>query len=216
MNSNLRLDTSSNNAEKIHKYHDERLEKTVVKIMPGGFYVAEPGELIMTVLGSCVSACIRERDLGIGGMNHFMLPLKGNVYNENPNIIDDASRFGNWAMEFLINNILKMGGKRRNLEIKIFGGARVLQLTNEDRVGDKNISFVLQYIHDENLALAVKDVGGDFPRKILYDPTTGKVKRKALEKHSNIDIVTKREKKYYERLVGDNSVLTKPDDIELF
>ncbi len=88
--------------------------------MPGGFYVAEPGELIATVLGSCIAACLRERDLGIGGMNHFMLPLKGNVYQENPTIIDDASRFGNWAMEFLINSILKNGWKTKKLEIKFW------------------------------------------------------------------------------------------------
>lgn len=197
--------------EHVNRYWDVRMNLPAAKILPGEFYVSRTGEMIVTVLGSCVSACIRDRQLGIGGMNHFMLPHKGAHSTEVWGAaVSSASRYGNWAMEFLINEILKLGGTRRNLEIKIFGGGNVLNGVSD--VGERNIAFVRQYLFDENFSVAAEDLGGIYPRKVLFFPDTGAVKVRKLRDVSN-DTLIRREQEYSRKLVQ------KPDvsgDVELF
>ena len=182
------------------------------KILPGECYVSREGELISTVLGSCVAACIRDPMLGIGGMNHFMLPIqigeKGITRN---NSVNPALCYGNWAMEFLINSILKHGGRKERLEVKLFGGGRVIAGMKSMDIGRRNIEFVHQYIVNEGMAIAAQDLGGDFPRKVLFFPDTGAVKMKKLRALTN-DTVQQREQAYLE------SMSKKPNsgDIELF
>jgi len=181
------------------------------KIMPGEFYVSKSGEMIVTVLGSCISACIRDVQLGIGGMNHFMLPKQGEHSSEQwGHSNSSASRYGNWAMEFLINEILKLGGTRRNLEIKVFGGGNVL--SNMTDIGERNIAYVRKYIYEENFELAAEDVGDIFPRKVLYFPDTGSVKVRKLRETLN-DTVLQREINYSKNLNDKPSV---SGDVELF
>ncbi|MGA7799347.1 MAG: chemoreceptor glutamine deamidase CheD [Gammaproteobacteria bacterium] len=179
--------------EAVNRYWDRTHNATVAKILPGEYYVTTADELIVTVLGSCVSACIRDRVFGIGGMNHFMLPARGGSSRPGQSLPDAAARYGNYAMELLVNTILKNGGSRRNMEVKIFGGGRVLaQLTD---VGRRNIDFVREYIETENLALVAEDVGDRFPRKVVYCPKTGRVRVKRLRVLHN-DTVLKRENNY--------------------
>ena len=133
----------------VNRYFDRLLDHVVVKILPGEYYVTTQGEAVVTVLGSCVSACIRDRRSGIGGMNHFMLPesFPGEVATANGR----GERYGNIAMEQLVNSVLKAGGDRRELEVKVFGGGRVLaQMTD---VGKRNelIKKGLNYL-SSNLA----------------------------------------------------------------
>ena len=168
------------------------------KLLPGEYYVSLHNELIVTVLGSCVSACIRDNKLGIGGMNHFMLPI--NTRDDTAAFHSDisaATRYGNYAMEHLINAILKSGGLRRNLEVKIFGGGRILAHMSD--VGHKNIEFVRHYLETEALAVSAEDVGGAHPRKVQYFPATGKVRVKMLRALKNKTIV-QREKEYLSSL----------------
>ena len=190
--------------EGITRYWDKTRGLWGAKILPGEFYVTLHDESISTVLGSCISACIRDQKLGLGGMNHFMLPVSG----------DDstwgvANRFGNFAMENLINEILKNGGKRENLEVKLFGGGRILQ--NMTDVGARNIKFAQEYVKTEGILLMKEDVGDVFPRKVIYFPATGKVLVKRLKSLHN-DTVVLRERDYM------NTMEQKPaqDDIELF
>ena len=103
-------------------YFDPYFETEAVKILPGEFYVTQQNLLLVTVLGSCVAACIRDKDLGIGGITHFMLPLEVNG-NE---LIDSSIRYGSHALEVLINQLLKRCASRENLEAKVFGGGNVL------------------------------------------------------------------------------------------
>ena len=152
----------------------------VVRIGPGEYYVTARGELISTVLGSCVAACVRNRASGIGGMNHFLLPA---AFEEDPSRwrqtpVDAPLRYGNLAMEKLINVVLGERPQRGELEIKVFGGARVLR-ANID-VGDRNVSFVRDYLRKEGLAIAAADLGGTAARKIVFDPGTGTVFVKSL------------------------------------
>jgi len=185
--------------EAINRYWDEKHDIFAAKILPGEFYVSVSGELITTVLGSCVSACIRDRKTGIGGMNHFMLPtdIKGNPGSWNDTPVNMQTRYGNIAMERLINIILASGGKRTNLEIKLFGGGKVLQIDTD--IGGKNIDFVKQYLITEGLNIAAEDVGGIYPRKVLYFPKTGRVRVKKLINLHN-ETVKKREQTYIKSL----------------
>ncbi len=185
--------------EHINRYWDKYMQMPAAKILPGEFYVSSQTELITTVLGSCVAACIRDTKLGIGGMNHFMLPKSRSPDGSWGGDFATQSRYGNWAMEYLINAILKMGGSRTNLEVKIFGGANVIQ--SSAVVGTKNIDFVLRYLEDENMAVAAQDLGGVYPRKVMYFPDTGAAKVRRLKDLSNSTIVD-RESTYRKRIDG--------------
>lgn len=195
----------------IRRYWDKDFQCYAAKILPGEYYVTSNHEIIVTSLGSCISACVRDRIFGIGGMNHFMLPANYAESDDNWGSRKDnlANRYGNYAMENLINDILKNGGLRENLEVKIFGGGKILAKMTD--VGARNISFIEQYIHTENLKLAAKDVGSEFPRRVVYDPITGKAKVKKLRSLSNNTII-EREKRYLQN-IQESSVT---GDIELF
>lgn len=164
--------------EHIKRHWSDNHSSSVAVIEPGQLYVTNQPELIMTTLGSCISACVRDPITLVGGMNHFMLPSKGNIYQSNAEEKNNAMRYGNWAMEYLINEILKNGAKRRNLEVKIFGGGGTL---DNSAVCDLNIQFITEYIHDENLKLLAKDVGGADARNVIYNAVTGKILMKKLK-----------------------------------
>lgn len=185
--------------ESINRYWDTSNNIYAAKLLPGEFYVSMNGELITTVLGSCVSACIRDTVTGIGGMNHFMLPIDisrdGKSWSNTP--VNAQTRYGNIAMERLINVILAGGGKRENLEIKLFGGGKVLQINTD--IGGKNIDFVKRYLITEGFQIAAEDVGGNRPRKVQYFPNTGRVRVKSLNSLHN-DTLTKRESSYIETI----------------
>ena len=184
--------------ERIKRYWDKTRNCYVAKILPGEYYVTVNEEKITTVLGSCVSACIRDPHFGIGGMNHFMLPDAGREddgWRSGPT--SNATRYGSFAMESLINEILKHGGRREFLEVKLVGGGRIMQsMTN---IGERNIRFVLKYIEIEGLNLAGQDLGGIYPRKVVYCPRTGKVQVKKLRSMHN-DTIIEREVHYLEDL----------------
>ncbi|TPW13584.1 MAG: chemotaxis protein CheD [Halothiobacillaceae bacterium] len=183
--------------EAINRYWDNELALNVAKILPGEYYVTIQNEGISTVLGSCISACVRDRLFGVGGMNHFMLPLRGESGGGGAEPFGAAERYGNYAMEHLINDILKNGGRRENLEIKVFGGGKILaQMTD---VGSRNIQFVKEYLHTEGLKVVAEDVGDSYPRKVLYFPATGKVMLKKLRSLHN-NTIAARETTYMQDL----------------
>lgn len=194
----------------INRYWDPRQGVYAAKILPGQFYVSAAGEMIVTVLGSCIAACIRDRVSGIGGMNHFMLPNMREDRKDNAPISESA-RYGNWAMEYLINEILKNGARKENLEVKVFGGGKVLSNMNLIDVGNKNIDFVHDYLQREGLRITSEDVGDVYPRKVLYFPDTGSVKVRKLKTTRN-DVLVEREQQYAK------SINTRPaqGDVELF
>ena len=135
----------------INRYWDKTMNVYAAKILPGEYYVSLHGEMVVTVLGSCVAACIRDKVKGIGGMNHFMLPQDSehsHKWGNNAHALE--TRYGNWAMEALINEILKRGGKRGYLEVKLFGGGQVLE--NHTDIGAKNIEFVRNFLDEEGIA----------------------------------------------------------------
>lgn len=193
----------------INRYWDRQREIYAAKILPGEYYVTTNRELIVTVLGSCVSACIRDPKMGIGGMNHFMLPASSSYTDLKQN--SDATRYGNFAMEKLINDILKNGGRRDALEIKLFGGGKVIAHMSQADVGNRNIAFARDYVLMEGFNIAAEDLGDIYPRKVVYDPISGKVQVKKLRKAHN-DTIVKRERGYMQELEQTPSA----GDIELF
>ncbi len=181
--------------EHINRYWDRRNEIHAAKILPGEYYVTKKNEAVVTVLGSCVSACIRDKIKGIGGMNHFMLPVGDKDNRVMLDKVGNAARYGNFAMEQLINTILSNGGNRKNLEVKLFGGGKVLDGMDQIDVGNKNVSFIRGYVILEGLKVAAEDLGDIYPRKIMYFPQSGKVWLKKLHKVDNKTIAT-RENRY--------------------
>ena len=164
----------------IRRTWDADLGRPLAKLLPGEYYVTSHDEVIFTVLGSCVSACVRERKLGIGGMNHFMLPLdrSGGTSAWSENQFSSATRYGNVAMERLINDILNLGGRRENLEFKVVGGGKILDTSMD--VGALNAAFVRDYLRTEGFTITVEDLGESFARKVYYSPLTGKARVKRL------------------------------------
>lgn len=177
-------------------YFDRTFDCDAAKILPGEFYFTAKDMLIVTVLGSCVSACIRDRVSGVGGMNHFMLPDSG---GDADNPVSASMRYGTYAMEVLINELLKAGARRENMEAKVFGGGNVLRGFTAINVGERNAKFVLDYLRAEKMRVVAEDLNDIYPRKVYFFPKTGKVLVKKLKVEHN-DTLRKREQDYASRL----------------
>jgi chemotaxis protein CheD len=189
-------------------YYDRTFDRDAAKILPGEYYYTGKDMVIVTVLGSCVSACIRDRVSGVGGMNHFMLPDGGSDI-DSP--ISASARYGSYAMEILINDLLKAGARRENLEAKVFGGGAVLQGFNAINVGERNAEFVRKFLKTENIRILAEDLNDVHPRKVYYFPRSGKVLVKKLRQLNNNTLVN-REQDYASRLRSTAVA----GDIELF
>ncbi|SON58260.1 Chemoreceptor glutamine deamidase CheD [Hartmannibacter diazotrophicus] len=186
---------------------DARHNTYCVRILPGEAYTTGAGdEMIVTILGSCVAACVRNPWTGFCGMNHFMLPESE---TGEWNGATAAMRYGNYAMEALINEVLKSGCARRELEIKLFGGSNLAN--GASRVGDKNIDFVLKYLAAEGLRVTASDLGGPVGRRIHFFTKDGSVKR-LLMKPTNAGTLLADELKY-RIAINETSV---GGDVELF
>ena len=187
-----------------HLYFDREHNSDAAKILPGEYYATGREMVLVTVLGSCVCACIRDKVSGIGGMNHFMLPESG---QDRSNPLGESARYGVYAMEILINQLLKMGAKRNHFEAKVFGGGSVLRGFTVANVGERNAEFVLQFLKTEKIAVAAQDLLDIYPRKVYYFPSTGLVRVKKLKNVHN-DTIINRETEYkarlhYSKLEGD-------------
>ena len=197
--------------ENITRYWDHENQIVAAKLLPGEYYVTNENEMVTTVLGSCVAACIWDAVNGVGGMNHFMLPetSKSRLTARDEAVVGTALRYGNYAMEHLINTILQHGGKRKNLEVKLFGGGKIIATLGD--VGSRNVDFVLDYVDTEALKLVSHDLGDIYPRKVNFYPKTGRVRMKKIKDLHN-DTLILREKRYGTQL-KDVSV---ESSIELF
>ncbi|MEI6985110.1 MAG: chemotaxis protein [Rhodospirillaceae bacterium] len=188
-------------------YYHPHFDAHIIKVMLGQYKVTgRVDEMLVTTLGSCISACIRDPIAGIGGMNHFLLP---EVPEGSDNSASVAARYGGVAMELLINQILSKGGRRSRLEVKVFGGAKVINSTLD--IGLKNSNFVLHYLRCEGLSLVGQDLGGTMARRVHYFPSTGRVLRRVLRPEALSETVS-------QELSFMSSLRSKPieGDVELF
>ena len=187
------------------RYHDARTHTDVIKIISGQWHVSEKNsEMLVTILGSCVSACIRDPVAGVGGMNHFLLPG-----NENSDTTGNSARYGVFAMESLINGLLKAGGQKHRFEVKVFGGGNIIN--HSKRIGSLNARFVRGFLRKEGYAILSEDLEGDLPRRLHYYPDTGKVMLRHLRRKEDL-IVAAEEDRYQKQITA------KPieGEIELF
>lgn len=187
-------------------YFDPVFGTQAAKILPGEYFVTQRDMLIVTVLGSCISVCLRDRISGYGGMNHFMLP--GHDIN---NPLSSSARYGAYAMEMLINQLLKFGAQRRNLEAKVFGGGMVLKGFTTKTVGEYNAEFAMDYLQTEGIRVLAKDLLDVYPRKVYYFPKSGRVLVKLIKALHN-DTIMQREREYEDRLSHSKI----EGDVELF
>jgi chemotaxis protein CheD len=196
-------------AAKGGRFFDNASQSWMVKVFPGEYHVtAKPDETLVTILGSCVAACIRDPVTGLGGMNHFMLPQgHSSGWGNDP----QSTRYGNFAMEKLINELIKQGCSRDRMEIKVFGGGNVIDSISNRPVGTQNAEFVLHFLEAEGLRCAVQDLGGQYPRRIHYSPATGRVVRRLLGTGDS-HVITREESEYAARLLAKKPA----GDVELF
>lgn len=206
MNTQVGLSDSDKYFSGCHSYYNQKLCATVYNVNAGESFVTDSDEEVaITVLGSCVSACIRDPFARVGGMNHFLLP--------STKLDDGASmRYGAFAMEQLINEILKRGGQKERLEAKLFGGGNVIN--NSSNIGGKNSEFAMEFLNKEGIRVISADLNGDHPRRVHFYPTTGKAMVKRLEKANDRKNVIAEEDKYQKIVIKTND--TDSGDIELF
>ncbi len=167
-------------------YADHHFQYDAVKVLPGEYFVAKDDVMIMTVLGSCIAACIWDGKARLGGMNHFMLPEGEGG--------DGSGRYGSYAMELLINEMIKLGGRRETMQAKVFGGAAVMAGFTTMNVGERNTKFVLDYLATERIPVVSQDVLDIHPRKVCFFPVTGKALVKRLA-HAHPEALAVEERK---------------------
>lgn len=167
-------------------FSDARFQYDAVKVLPGEYFVSSDDLMIMTVLGSCIAACIWDGRVRAGGMNHFMLPEGDGL--------EGGGRYGSYAMELLINKLLKSGARRENMQAKIFGGAQVMAGFTTMNVGERNTRFVLDYLATERIPVVSQDVLDIHPRKVCFFPVTGKALVKRLA-HAHPETLAVEERK---------------------
>jgi chemotaxis protein CheD len=165
-------------------YADHHFQYDAVKVLPGEYFVSGEDVLIMTVLGSCIAACVWDGKARIGGMNHFMLP-EGE---------DGSGRYGSYAMELLLNEMIKMGARRETMQAKVFGGGAVMAGFTTMNVGERNTKFVLDYLATERIPVVSQDVLDIHPRKVCFFPVTGKALVKRLA-HAHPEALAVEERK---------------------
>ena len=151
-------------------WYETHFQTVAVKVLPGEYFVDSEDILIMTTLGSCIACCLWDRQARVGGLNHFMLPEGGG----------GDGRYGSYAMELLINELLKRGASRLSLEAKVFGGGQVIAGMDTMNVGLRNTEFVLDYLKTEHIPVVSKDVLDIYPRKVGFLPASGKAMVKRL------------------------------------
>ena len=136
-------------------------------VIQGEFRVSDDPDLVLTtILGSCVAACIRDPVVGVGGMNHFLLPGATG---------DEGLRYGVQSMELLVNALLRRGARRERLEVKLFGGARLIDGLTD--VGSQNAIFAERFVRDEGLTHAGGSLRGDRARRIQFWPVSGRARQ---------------------------------------
>jgi chemotaxis protein CheD len=173
-----------------------RLKRVTIHV--GEIYASRNAAVVQTLLGSCVSVCLVDREAGVGGMNHILLPGKAKAGS-----CDAASRYGVNAMEMLIGKVQNLGGDRRRLEAKVFGGGNILNgLENRFNPGWRNCTFAMEFLEIEGIPVMGQDVGGENARMIYLRTDTGEVLMKRIPGY-RAATVAREEKKYSRKVQGE-------------
>ncbi|WP_394223347.1 chemoreceptor glutamine deamidase CheD [Alteromonas gracilis] len=169
------------------QYFDERFSIDAVKLLPGQYFVTSANKMLVTVLGSCIAVCLYDPLLNVGGMNHFMLPTSSNTSEAHEN----AARYGVYAMELLVNDLIKMGASKKRMKAKVFGGGKVVPTFVQQDVGQINANFIEKYLMAEGITVLASDLRQDYARKIYFFPHDGSVLMKKIHTLKNATIINR-------------------------
>jgi len=171
----------------VNQFYSKNLDRNVIMLRAGEYHASSRGDVLYTILGSCIATCIYDTKKKIGGMNHFLLP---GMLHPDEILTSDVGRYGMYAMELLIGELIKHGARRKHLEAKVFGGGNVLNFRNSDgAVTESNIRFAKKYLELEQIPTVSRDLGGNNGRKILFFPDTAKVLLKRFDVHSQKSLI---------------------------
>ncbi|TPE51547.1 chemoreceptor glutamine deamidase CheD [Maribrevibacterium harenarium] len=189
------------------KYHDRQFDIMAVKVLPGEYYATQDDVMITTLLGSCVAVCLYDPKIHAGGMNHFLLP-EGDASD----FLSESGRYGVYAMEMLINHLLKLGARRERFRAKIFGGGNVIRGMTHNNVGGNNADFIQTYLKNEGIPIEASDLLDIYPRRVNFFPASGRVMMKKLVNHYDNEFIN--EEMRYKQAVTKSRQET--GDIDLF
>ncbi|MDA9556140.1 chemotaxis protein CheD [Vibrio sp.] len=193
-------------------FYSPQFQQKIIKIKPGEIYCSDRKELIATGLGSCICVCAWDPYKGIGGINHFLLPNQDHRHHWNRSEAEsNESRYGQHAMELLINGLIQLGADKYNLHFKLFGGASMFQ--QNECVGERNIEFMRHFVKQEKLVIDNHDLGGNCARKVIFEPTTGKAWLKRITMNVK---AAEQEKEYHHLLAKELEKQVQQSNVELF
>jgi chemotaxis protein CheD len=185
-----------------HHYFDRDVGSMAVKLLPSEYYVTTTDTVLTTVLGSCVAACIVDIDNGVAGMNHFMLTEDGEAA---PRDQTESMRYGTYAMDVLIREMIRSGARRERLQAKVFGGAAVLANMTTLNIGDRNADFVLRYLSAERISIAAQDLRGQHARRVCFMPASGKAVVRKLRGQIDVQLIQREEGELLRKLTTRRS-----------
>lgn len=189
-----------------HHYFDRDVGMMAVKLLPSEYYVTSSNTALSTVLGSCVAACLHDREAGVAGMNHFMLPDDGEPgASFGARDAAESMRYGAYAMDVLIRELLRAGARRDRIKAKVFGGGAVLANMTTLNIGDRNADFVLRYLGNERIEVAAQDLRGPHARRVCFVPATGKAIVRKLRAQTEVKQVQREEGELLRRLSGQRT-----------
>ncbi|BEP40776.1 MULTISPECIES: chemoreceptor glutamine deamidase CheD [Variovorax] len=189
-----------------HHYFDRDVGMMAVKLLPSEYYVTSSNTALSTVLGSCVAACLHDREAGVAGMNHFMLPDDGEAgASAGTRDATESMRYGTYAMDVLIRELVRAGARRDRLKAKVFGGGAVLANMTTLNIGDRNADFVLRYLGNERIEVAAQDLRGPHARRVCFVPATGKAIVRKLRAQTEVRQVQHEEGELLRRLSGSRA-----------
>lgn len=184
-----------------------------VVINPGGYFVSGDNVVISTLLGSCVAACLYDPVRKIVGMNHFMLSNKRYAKNL-PTCVTEAGRYGIHAMELVINDMLKLGAQRKNIQAKAFGGGSLMESPGGDNffcVGEINSRFIVEFLENEGIPLVNADLGGNNGRSVHFNSSDFSVFVRKIKKTVNPGLYSKEHKYWRERIKNQEQEVREPE-----
>lgn len=179
------MNPSPSDAIASHHYYDRDCASMAVRLLPSEYFVSTTGTVMTTVLGSCVAACLMDADAGVAGMNHFMLPDADTAAHAHA----EAMRYGGYAMDVLVREMMQRGARRGKLQAKVFGGGAVLANMTTLNIGDRNSDFALRYLRAEGITVTAQDLRGPSARRVCFFGATGRAVVKKLRAHSDLSAV---------------------------
>ena len=147
----------------------------ILPVVQGTFEISRDQTVVLsTILGSCVAVCLFDLEIGVGGMNHFLLPSGGDGDTKN-------IKYGAHSMELLINRMFKSGARRGALKAKVFGGASMN--ANLRDIGGSNAAFAKGFLRDEGIPTMSESLGGMQARRVHFHPVSGAARMMMVPQH---------------------------------